>query len=73
MISNITVYGKNISKALDLLIKNEMIFQCFNYGVENYKGKNYKYVHISVVSNPKEEYEKFMIAQNELMGLSGLR
>lgn len=73
MISTRAFYGKNISRAIDLLVKNEMIFNCSNYGVENYKGKSINYCHISVVSDAEKEYQKFLISQNEFNGLSGVR
>ena len=73
MISTRAFYGKNIYKAIDLLIKNEMIFNCSNYGIENYKGKNIHYCHISVVLDVEKEYQKYLMSQNELAGLAGLR
>ena len=73
MISTHAFYGKNINKAIDLLIKNEMIFNCSNYGLEYLNGNTIHYCHISVVSDVEKEYQKYLISQNELIGLSGLR
>ena len=73
MVSTHAFYGNNINKAIDLLVKNEIIFNCSNYGLENYKGKNISYCHLSVVADAEKEYQKFLLIQNELVGLSGVR
>lgn len=73
MISTYAFYGKNINKAIELLVNNEIIFNCSNYGLENYKGKDLKYCHISVIADAEKEFQKFIFCQNELVGLSGVR
>ena len=73
MISTDAFYGKNINKAINLLIKNEMIFNCSNYGVEKYNGINTTYCHISVVSSVDKELKKYLQCKDELVGLSGVR
>ena len=73
MISTHVFYGTNINKAIELLVKNEIIFNCSNYGLENYKGKNITYCHISVVADAEKEYQKFLLTQNELVCLSGIQ